>query len=71
MEQHRGRRGVAAGDSAMSVNTVLLALVLTLPGSICALGAVYLAAHGVTGWGWFLVIAGISATVSYKSEPKK
>jgi hypothetical protein len=55
----------------MSVNTVLLALVLTLPGSICALGAVYLAAHGVTGWGWFLVIAGISATVSYKSEPKK
>lgn len=43
----------------------LIAFIMLLPFSICAAGAVYLAANGIDGWGWFLFVAALAIAMRY------
>ena len=36
----------------------------------CVIGATFLALHGIAGWGWFLLIAVMTTTTSYKAFNK-
>ena len=48
----------------------ILLLVANIPSIMCVCAAGHLAAHGIKGWGWFL-LAGALITHSYKSKSDK
>lgn len=47
-----------------------IVVIMMLPFSICAAGAVYLAAHDISGWGWFLAVAACAILMRYHQETK-
>lgn len=48
---------------------IIIAFLAFLPAIILCGGAVYLAAHGISGWGWFLFVA-VCVGGSYKFNTK-
>jgi hypothetical protein len=42
----------------------LLLFFSNLTSIACVIGAIFLALHGIAGWGWFLLIAVMTATYS-------
>ena len=50
---------------------IVISVALLSPFIICASGAVYLAANGLPGWGWFLAVAAIASFFSYKTGSGK
>ncbi|MBN9236048.1 hypothetical protein [Mesorhizobium hungaricum] len=49
----------------------LVAALAFAPAIILCGGAVYLAAHGLSGWGWFLLVASfIGGSYSYNQKGK-
>jgi hypothetical protein len=52
------------------MSSIAIYLIAELTAIICASGAVYLAAHGIDGWGWFLAVTLISGVSSYREIQK-
>jgi hypothetical protein len=53
----------------MKSSDILLVLVCNLFSIVCAMGAVYVALAGISGWGWFLFVGLIAtATPHYNSN---
>lgn len=44
-----------------------LVLLLNLVALVCASAAAFLAYHDKSGWGWFLVVAALTAVTRFKS----
>lgn len=49
----------------------LIVLIAFTPCIFCLVVAGYLAMHGLTGWGWFLIAAVAFGSVSWVSDDKK
>jgi hypothetical protein len=48
---------------------ITVGILSNIPSALCIASAVYLAFHDKPGWGWFLLLAAITAhSVSYRSK---
>lgn len=51
---------------------VMIALFAFAPATVLSGGAIYLAAHGISGWGWFLFVAVcLGGSYNYTSKTSK